>query len=473
MNALDRLVAHVQGHACEDLPTRVREAAKVFILDAVGVGIAGSRHPRMPQVRQALSGLGVGPGAPAARTATVWGSGESLPWESAVLMNAYQVFNQEFDCIHDRAVIHAMACLLPACIGYAQAHGGVTGRDLITAVTLGLDVAIYVGLAQRAPMAFFRPAMCGALGATAAVAKLSGLDAERMRDALGLAYCQLSGTMQAHVEGSPAVGLQVGFNARAAVTACALAAAGFAGPHDILQGRFGYFALFDFGQADWAAVEADIGRVFQIGQMSHKPYPTGRATHGGIEGALRMMRTHGFAAGEIERLVVRASGLVVRLVGRPAIEGMDSGYARLCMAYAVATALHTGDLGLQDFEPPALRDPARLALASRVSVVDNGNPDPNAIGGPQCVEIVLKNGVRHTLQLEELLGHPSRPLRPKAQDLKFDRCCAFAAQPLSPAQASALRTHLRRLEACEDVALLATQFAGGVPCQPPVPLPVH
>ena len=38
MNALDRLVAHVQGHACEDLPPRVREAAKVFILDAIGVG---------------------------------------------------------------------------------------------------------------------------------------------------------------------------------------------------------------------------------------------------------------------------------------------------------------------------------------------------------------------------------------------------------------------------------------------------
>jgi aconitate decarboxylase len=460
MNAEARLVAHVLGHDYADLPAPVREAAKVFILDAAGVGIAGSRHPRMPQVHQALSFLGAGVGGTGAATATVWGSGGRAPWESAVLLNAYQVFNQEFDCIHDRAVIHAMACLLPACLGYAQASGGVSGRQLIAAVTLGLDVAIYVGLAQRAPMAFFRPAMCGALGATAAVAKLAGLNGSRMLDALGLACSHLSGTMQAHVEGSPAVGMQVGFNARAAVTACALAAAGFPGPHDFLEGQFGYFALFDFGQADWAGVESDIGRIFQIARMSHKPYPTGRATHGGIEGVLRLMGEHHFSAEDVERVTVHASALVVRLVGRAAAPDMDPGHARLCMAYAVAAALQTGRVGLKEFEPSALRDPARLDLASRVCVVDNGNPDPNAIGGPQTVEVRLKDGTRHSVQLEELLGHPSRPLPASEQELKFDECCAFAARPLSPAQARGLREQLRRLEDCEDVSSLVRQFHG-------------
>jgi aconitate decarboxylase len=451
MNAVDRLVEHVQAHDYGDLPPQVREAAKVFILDAVGVGIAGSSHPRLPQLRRALASLGAGPGTGGPATATLWGSGDAAPWESAVLVNAWQVFNQEFDCIHDRAVIHAMACLLPACIGYAQAHGGVSGRQLLTAVTLGLDVAIHVGLAQRAPMAFFRPAMCGALGATAGVAKLAGLDGRRMRDALGLAYSHLSGTMQAHVEGSPAVAMQVGFNARAAVTACALAAAGFPGPHDVLQGPFGYYALYDFG------------RVFQIARMSHKPWPTGRATHGGIEGALRLAREHGFAATDVARVTVHASALVVRLVGRPAGAGMDAGYARLCLAYAVATALLTGDVGLADFEPAALRDPARLALAGRVSVVDDGNPDPNAIGGPQAIEVLLQDGTRHALRLEELLGHPSRPLGLPEQDRKFDRCCAYAARPLDTARAGRLRGHLRRLDDCEDVASLAGQFSGDAP----------
>ena len=154
-----------------------------------------------------------------------------------------------------------------------SARGGVDGRRLITAVAAGLDFAIHVALAQRAPMRFFRPAMCGGLGATATLCKLAGLDEAATRDALGLAYSHLSGTMQAHIEGSPAVGLQVGLNARAAVTAFELARAGFPGPRDILEGPFGYFALYDAGQARWDEVAGDVGRVFQIARMSHKPYP--------------------------------------------------------------------------------------------------------------------------------------------------------------------------------------------------------
>ncbi|MGN0709918.1 MAG: MmgE/PrpD family protein, partial [Anaerovoracaceae bacterium] len=85
------------------------------------------------------------------------------------------------------------ACIVPAALGYAEREGGVDGTRLITAVATGLDFAIYVALAQRAPMRFFRPAMCGGLGATATLCKLAGLDEAATRDALGLAYSHLSG----------------------------------------------------------------------------------------------------------------------------------------------------------------------------------------------------------------------------------------------------------------------------------------
>lgn len=457
MNAIDALVAHLQRPA-GTLPEPVRHAAKVFILDAAGVGLAGSRHPRMPQVLAAARAMG-GATPASGPVARVWGSGDVLPWASAALVNAYQVFNQEFDCIHDQAVIHAMACLLPVCLAHAEAHGGVSGTDLIEAVALGLDVAIFVGMAQRAPMRFFRPAMCGGLGAAAALARLGRLDETGVRDTLGLMYSQLSGTMQAHVEGSPAVGMQVGFNARAAVTAFTLARAGFPGPRDILDGPFGYFALFDAGQADWAGVAERIGQEFQITRMSHKPYPTGRATHGGIEGVLRLQREHGFAPQEVERIEVAASALVVRLVGRPALAGMDAGYARLCMAYAVSAALQSGGVGLHDFEPALLHDASRLALAQRVHTVDNAHPDPNAIGGPQRIEVLLKDGRRLRTDIDTLLGHPERALDEAAQDRKFAHCCTHAQPPLSASRTDALRHALRHLEDCGDVRELLPLLA--------------
>ncbi|QRF61739.1 MmgE/PrpD family protein [Variovorax paradoxus] len=444
MNAIDTLIAHVRAHDFDTLPPAAVAAARMFILDTVGVGISGSRHPRMPALRQAARALGDGDAV------TVWGSGEKLPFPSAAMLNAYQVFNQEFDAVHDIAVVHAFACIVPAALGFAQREGGVSGKALIAAVALGLDVAIYIALAQRAPMRFFRPAMCGGLGATATLCKLAGMDAETLHDALGLAYSHLSGTMQAHSEGSPAVGLQVGLNARAAVTAFELARAGFPGPRDILEGPFGYFALYDFGQARWSEVAADVGQVFQIERMSHKPYPTGRATHAGVDAVVDLMAAHGFAADDVEAVRVHASALIARLVGRPARRGMDSASAKLSMGFVVATALRKGRVGIEDFDPAALDDATTFELARRIEVVDDGNPNPNALG-PQAVEVVLKDGRMLRLEVPHFLGSPGRPLPAADQHAKFMACCASAVPPMPVSRAEALAVALRRLDELEDV----------------------
>ena len=444
MNAIDTLIAHVRSRDFDSLPPEAVNAARTFIYDTIGVGISGSRHPRMPALKQAAQSLGDGDAV------TVWGSGEKLPFPSAVMLNAYQVFNQEFDAVHDVAVVHAFACIVPAALGYAQREGGVSGKALITAVTLGLDVAIYVALAQRAPMRFFRPAMCGGLGATAALCKLAGMDADTMHNALGLMYSHLSGTMQAHAEGSPAVGLQVGLNARAAVTAFELARAGFPGPRDILEGPFGYFALYDFGQSRWADVASDVGQVFQIARMSHKPYPTGRATHAGVDAVVDLMAAHGFGADDVETVRVHASALIARLVGRPAQLGMDSASAKLSMGYVVATALRKGRVGIEAFDPPALNDARTFELARRVEVLDDGNPNPNALG-PQVVEVVLKRGDTLRLAVPHFLGSPGRPLPAPDQQAKFMACCASTKPRLPPSQAEILDSALRRLEELPDV----------------------
>ena len=289
-SAIDALVAHLQRLRYEDLPAEAVAAARTFLLDAIGVGLSGSRHPRMAALKQAAAALGQG------AEATVWASGERLPLASAVMLNAYQVFNQEFDAIHDRAVVHAFACIAPAALGYAEREGGVDGRRLITTVAAGLDFAIHVALAQRAPMRFFRPAMCGGLGATATLCKLAGLDEAATRDALGLAYSHLSGTMQAHIEGSPAVGLQVGLNARAAVTAFELARAGFPGRATSWRAVRLFRAL---RRRPGALGRSRRRRRPRLPDRAHEPQalPTGRATHSGIGAALRLMREHALRPG--------------------------------------------------------------------------------------------------------------------------------------------------------------------------------
>src|SRR5205807_2092738 len=172
--------------------------------DSLGVGIAGAVAPwRCEVVDMAASAGG-------AAEATVWGSGERLPLAAAAMVNAYQMHALEFDCVHEGAVVHAMSAVLPALLGWAERDGGVSGEKLLRAVIAGIDVAVTLGLCSRAPMRFFRPANCSGFGAVAALALLGGLDERQARDALGIYYGECSGTMQAHIEASPQLAMQMG-----------------------------------------------------------------------------------------------------------------------------------------------------------------------------------------------------------------------------------------------------------------------
>src|SRR4029077_6614001 len=137
-------------------------------------------------------------------------------------------------------------------------------------------------LSSRAPMRFFRPANCSGFGAVAGLGLLAGFNETRLRDALGIYYGECSGTMQAHEEASPQLAMQMGFAARAAVTAVELAARGMPGPRAPISGPFGYFALFD-GAADPAPFD-EFGRVWRVCELSQKPFPSGRAAPRGIGG---------------------------------------------------------------------------------------------------------------------------------------------------------------------------------------------
>ncbi|MFZ4409033.1 MAG: MmgE/PrpD family protein, partial [Paracraurococcus sp.] len=217
-DAAHRLAAHAAGLRFADLPEEVVAKAKVFILDTLGVGLAGGSVPEAAPLLAATRGWGEG------NAASVWGTGERLAPGAAALVNAFQIHCQEYDNLHEGAVLHSMATLLPVLLAEAEQRGGVTGAALITAVVAGVDVACSLGLAARQGWRFFRPATSGGFGAVAGLARLRGFDAGRTLAAFGMQLGQASGTMQAHTEGSPLLPLQIGFNARAAMQSCDLAA---------------------------------------------------------------------------------------------------------------------------------------------------------------------------------------------------------------------------------------------------------
>lgn len=445
------LAAHAAALRFEDLPDAAIARAKVFILDTLGVGVAGATAQGAAALLDAARGWGAG------AEARVWGAAARLPAPQAALVNGFQVHAQEYDCLHEGAVVHALATLLPAALAHAERAGGVSGRDLIAAVAAGVDVSCRLGLAARQGLRFFRPATAGGFGAAAALANLRRLDAARTLAVLGLQYGQTAGTMQAHVEGSPVLPMQVGMNARAAIQAADLEAAGLPGLAAPFTGRHGYLRLFEQDDFDLGDLLESLGERWLIAEFAHKPWPSGRATHGGVEGVLALRAAHGFAAAQVEEVVVTAPPLIHRLVNRPDLPSPSPNYARLCLPFVVAKALLEGGVDLAQFRgAAALEDPATHALAARVRMAEDGSADQNALV-PQSVTVRLSDGSVLHHAIPAMRAAATRPLTREEHLAKFRRCWEFAAAPLGAARAEGLITLVDGLEEvadCRDLAAL-------------------
>ncbi|MDE0061576.1 MAG: MmgE/PrpD family protein [Gammaproteobacteria bacterium] len=411
---LEDLVSFVTATRFRDVPPSAVGAAQAFLMDSLAVGVAGKPHPHRKAVVKVASGWGEG------ADARVLGDGLRLPAAAAAFVNAYQMHCLEFDCVHEQAVAHVMTAVAPAALAECERCAApVNGQQLLTALVLGVEVASLLGLAATAPLTFFRPATVGVFGAAAAVGVLRGFDAARMRDCLGHALSQAAGTMQAHEEGKPTLPLQIAGAARAGLVAADLAAAGIPAPQDSLEGRYGYFRLFEESWDAGGLIDG-LGDVWQVTRLSHKPWPSGRATHGGIEGVLQL-RADGVTTANLAKLTLAAPPLIHQLVIRPPAPAMDVNYARLCFAYVGAVALCEGSVSLDHFSAERLRDPGVLAVAGRFGAELNAVSDPAAFV-PQALTAELRDGSCRTVPVDAVPGSPECPLDEAACRAKADAC---------------------------------------------------
>jgi len=347
-----------------------------------------------------------------------WGDGDearllgsgTAPAPSAAFFSGFAIHCLEWDAVHEPAVVHAMSVVTAALLAAWDRAGGNDPEEFLAALAIGVDIASGLGLSATGPMRFFRPATAGMIGAALAVARLEGLTRAQMADVLGLAYSFAGGTMQAHVEASVALPLQIGNAARVAISAVDLVKAGMDGPHDALEGPFGYHALIE--PLDLARYTDDLGEVWRISEVSIKPFPSGRASHGAL-GALQSLRGK-----HVESIELFAPPLIHRLVGRPYKPDAPMSYNRLCLAFLGPLMLRDGHID------PRLTETDE-ALAANVKVTLDGNGDGNAMN-PQRLVVTMKDGSVIERDIPATLGSPAAPMSSEQYAAKYKLCRALA-----------------------------------------------
>lgn len=427
------------------------DAAKTFILDSFGVGIAGSEAPFNEAVIKTALSWGQG------EEVHVWGRAIKVPAATAAYLNGFQIHSMEYDCVHEPAVVHPMATIFAAISTEAERQGKVSGFALMEAVIVAVDVATELGVAVDSPLKFFRPATAGLFGATLGIARLRNFDEATALSAMGCALAQCAGVMQAHVEGKPTLPVQIAGAARAAVVACDLAEAGLHGPESSLEGPFGYMAMFE--EEGNAAIAADrLGKVHRITEVSWKPFPTGRAAQGGIV-LVQNLIEQGVSIDNLEHLTLSAPPIIPRLVARPMIDDMSANYARLCFPYLAVIALRQGTVGLADFNPSNLCNQDIRDMSTKIKVETNHITDP-AEFVPQSMMAKLKDGSERIAMIGTLFGSPVDPLSRQQHIEKFRNCVhfGFSSESLSEVNAKdvadrliGLVDNLERLDDCSEL----------------------
>jgi 2-methylcitrate dehydratase PrpD len=443
--ALARYAASVEAGA---LPDDVRRLMPVLLVDVFRAGAVGCAMPWTRKVR-ALYG-----DTRAAREASLWFSDATIDPVRAAFVNGTACGSLDWDDAHEAAILHPGIVVWPAALAMAQTTGA-SGAQLLAAAVAGYEVAIRVGMSvqpEHSLRGFQGTPACGVFGAAAASARLLGLNAERTRDALGIAATFACGLSQFFVSGSDIKRFHAGKAAANGMEAALLAHAGLTGPHDAIEGAQGFGRAFS-DRFDGEKALADLGQLYRLMWVSLKPHAVSVRMQAAIEAAAALA-LEGVAADDVRAIEIGVHGAMVGKLTSTAPSDLQQ--AQLSTPFAVALALRLAPergpamaLATDDFDV-YLGDARVRALAGRTTCVVD--PEVERLTTTESVAgrvtVVLANGARRMRFVEHAKGCPQNPIGAEEVCARFK---SVAAARLAPDGIDAWLAHAIGFERLPDV----------------------
>jgi 2-methylcitrate dehydratase PrpD len=314
-----------------------------------------------------------------AATSAIIGRPERLDAMGAAFVNAISANLLDFDDTHLDTIIHPAAPVAAPVLALAQARG-FSGQAVLTAFILGVEVECRVGNAVS-PGHYARgwhiTSTCGVFGAAAACAKLLGLSAGQIANAIGIAASQSAGIIENLP--SAAKNVSVGNAARNGLFAALLAAEGYAASPRAIEGPLGWArAMGD--EPDIARLTGGLGKSWEIAKNTYKPYPAGIVFHAVIDACLTLRAK--LSIDDIQSITVQGSALLLARGDRPVHNERD---ARVSIHHCAACALLLGVAGVREFSEATVFRPDIVALRQKVRAA----PDASLPDGAARVTIQL------------------------------------------------------------------------------------
>lgn len=403
-----------------NLPRAVADATVDSVIDTIGLAIAARNQSYVAALTRAAASTG---------TCTVFGFEAQMDASSAAMINGTAAHGEDFDNTFEGCPVHAAAVVVPAVLAAAEERS-LTGADVARGIAVGQELMCRMGVvAGRAiHSACFHPtAVIGPLGAAAAIAGALGAQPGVTVNALGIAGSLASGIIEYLADGSWTKRLHAGWAAQSGLRAFALAEAGFTGPATVIDGVHGFYRAFAPSiEPQYSVITEELGRKWLAADVAFKPYASGTMTQPFIDCALALRREPVGADDIVELRCSVGEGTVHRL-WEPLEDKRNpptSYAAKFSTPYCIAVAFIRGDAGLAEFTDELIREPAVLALASKVVYeVDPRNEYPRNYSGR--IRVTLKDGRTIDLRQPHLRGGAHQRLSREELMAKCEANTAF------------------------------------------------
>jgi len=447
------LLEHLAGKSFDDLPREVVERVKISVLDTLGAVIAGSTAPGFVESKEVVKKW-----ASKGRSAVLCSS-MRLPAGDAAFLNGVMGRARDIDDVHDATSDHPGLPTVLAGIAMAEEIGGISGKELITAIALGTDIVLRIRLAiDQGPWTTgtFAP-----FAACAVAGKLMGLNQEKLHNAMGNAFAQISNTRQGHREGALIVRVHNGLAIRAGIISAQLAEQGVTGPKRFLEGEMGLYHAFYQGQYNREKVLFKLGSHYEGLNVNVKIYPCCAYTHRPISGAIDLMEENEINEADIEKIEVYVTKNAYLTVCDPLERKQKPENvvdAQFSIPYTVANGILKRDVFIGDFLPETIRRPEVIAIAQKVYPVINSDLSPDVVIGPVLIKFFLKDGRVLVKEVRQVKGSPEDPVSMKECIEKFRKCLEYSAVPWAEEETRYLIDKVKSLEQEKDIRNLLPNF---------------
>jgi 2-methylcitrate dehydratase PrpD len=422
----------------ESIPQEVLTRAKRQILDIIGVALAGSTQPVGKLAANFVQRTG------GTSESTLWGTRLRSSAPQAAFANGVFSHATDYDDMWLPGA-HPTGVTFPAAFSMAEAVHA-SGRQLLVSQVAGYEIMgkLHACVDQRG--GWHPTPVFGTFGATAAVAKLLGLDPLRLQMAFGIAASEASGiSLQSGTMTKP---FHSGHAARNGVVAAMLAADGFSANPLVLDGAF-FETFFGKDSSGHWLMTAMLGSPYHLVTpgIGIKMYPSGYHLHHSFEAALELVKKHNIGVEDVDsvELIVPRRGHFDRPNVRTGLEGKFS------YQYHVAMAILDQKLTIESFhdERALARDVQDLLKKMTVRV------DPAIPRNPDIVYYTIAIKLRDGKEVSAAQPLPRSHWRyPLARDEWVGKFRSNAARVLKEPNIEKIIDAVDKLEDLSDVNAL-------------------